>query len=143
MSKKKSVAVEHLEASGFVLNPFQERVATVLGKSYRGIHNMPSPGKHFEREDGNPAPKGWETSHVEVVVFDGNNSFHATYDNDALTRLVLFSHVHNVRFSIMGHTHRYLKLVFMDMGAGGFFRASHPTIEEQCKNLGITLEECQ
>lgn len=96
------------------LAPFRERAEAVLSRTYLGLHHIPYLDK-----------ARWTDRHVRVTLHDGLS----TFDNDALTRLVVAAHDHCVRAEIIP-LGRYLGLFLHDRKRDGEVWERHPSIEE-------------
>lgn len=117
---------EWVQSSGKSLSPFGMIVADLLGDAFLGIY-------HISNEVFKTDFTG--ERYIEMTIFENGNI--ATFDSDYLTRLVLLSHIRNVRLCIRASTHNYLKLCFMTVDRRGFFADRHPTLTEAINNLGV------
>lgn len=105
-----------LTRQGIKLSPLGQKVADLLDDLYKGIYHIESQALKVD----------WQhTQLISIVLMDGNFS---TYDSDGLTRLVFLCHEHNIRVSVRGAAHHYLRLHFMEVDKNGFFREGHPTL---------------
>jgi hypothetical protein len=77
------------------------KVADILGQVYRGIYHLDKAVLH-KRID-------WSAKHFIEITIDGEL---ATFDNSALTELVLLCHEQSVRLAISGAAPGYLRLKF-------------------------------
>lgn len=100
-------------AAGTALVPFRERAERVLSRTYLGLHHVPFL---------NTAK--WTERHVRVTLHDGLS----TFDNDALTRLVVAAHDECVRAEIIP-LGRHLGLYLHDRKREGESWERHPDLE--------------
>lgn len=107
--------------TAFTFTADQERCIDVIARAFGGRHHINEP---------KPYGRG-----VSVIMYDG----FATYDSDALTRLVVLAHDHRVRIEIMQGGPRRLKVVAHARQTDGSFWQRHPTMEQaiECVRSGV------
>ena len=116
---------EWLKANGMKVSGFGGRVADLVTELYGGIHHMDT--KTIKNAD-------W--SNDNLISLTVQDSQFSTYDSDRLTRLVILAHKHNIRAGVKASTHGYLKIEFVRVDRGGFFRNSHPSLDELVEMIG-------
>jgi hypothetical protein len=95
-----------------------KKALTMMSILYRGLHNAPV--NQLEKIDwGN-------TYYISLKTFLPL----ATYDNDALTTLVLLAHDYAVRVEVKPCNFHYLEIQFHQRKRDGDLYSRHPTIEK-------------
>lgn len=115
-----------MQRQGRTVSPFGAKIADLLGDLYLGIY-------HVQQEVLHKRVRWEETHHVEIVVRD---SRFATFDSEALTRLVVLCHEYCVRCEVQAASRGYLRLWFSPRhGREGDVYARHPTIEQAVERV--------
>ncbi len=100
------------------ISDFGATVAALLSELVDGLH-------HWERRS--LKRPDWERSfYVEITA----SLPLATYDNDALTRLVFLAHDYCVRVSVQTSSPRHVRLLFHPRQRAGSIFDRHPTLED-------------
>lgn len=104
---------------GRTLSPIGRKAANVLGFVYAGIYHL---------DQAALKKVNWADKWNVHVIIDGSL---ATYDANALTRLVIAAHDLCARVEIEARAYRYLRLTFSERERNGrSVITSHPTIEQ-------------
>ena len=100
-------------------------VANLLGDLFFGIYHMNTTSLRKVE---------WDNTQCIVVTVDTEL---ATYDSDALTRLVVLCHDRMIRCSIQGSAPGYMRLMFHQRHKrdGGSRWERHPTLETAAKQI--------
>lgn len=117
LDREKPGCVEWLERShGVSVSEHGEKVAVILGRIFRGLHNAPINHKKIPWND---------EGYIEVSCACGEL---ATHDFDGLTSLVFLAHHFGVRVAVRPNM-RNLILAFHKPGSI-YICKPHPTLEE-------------
>lgn len=115
---------EWLKANKLEVSEFGGRVADFVAELFGGIYHVNLAA--IKKAD-------WlNDNHISLTVPDDQFS---THDSDRLTRLVILAHKHNVRAGVKASTHGYLKVEFVRVDRGGFFRENHPSLDELSERI--------
>lgn len=119
--------VSWLKKNGKACSPLGERVASMLGFMFDGLHHIPKEVLH-ERTH-------WSDANcIEVVLYHNL----ATFDGDLLTELVVLSHDECVRVEVNAKAPNYVQLLFSprvrDDGKNHLFERM-PTMEEHMAKI--------
>lgn len=103
------------------VSPAGARCAALLQRFLRGFHHWPNA----------KGPEGVDWSHpYTVAVTFGYGEAFATFDDDALTRLVLLAHELAIRVTVEAGGVQRLRVRLHPRPRAGDVSGQHPTIEE-------------
>jgi hypothetical protein len=127
MKEPENEHVSWLKKSGKACSPLGEKVASILGFMFDGLHHIPKEVLH-ERTHWN------DKTCIEVVLYHNL----ATFDGDLLTELVVLSHDECVRVEVNAKAPMYVQLMFSprvrDDGKNHLFERM-PTMEDHIAKI--------
>lgn len=109
------------------LTPFQTKVADIIGMVAGGIYN---------------APISWKSAEIDsrFVSVVWRDEF-ATWDFDALTKLVFLAHTARIRVSMSAVGPRYTRVMFHPRVHEGCVGKRHPSLDEAVAAFRADLPE--
>jgi hypothetical protein len=116
--------IERNNPKPVVMSILGKDVASLLGDVFQGIYHLEDSALFHKRVE-------WDSQHhIEIVLYGPI----ATYDGNALTRLVVIAHDRCIRVSITAANIGYLRLMFHQRtGQKGSVSKTHPTLDEHTK----------